>query len=159
RFYLFYRLLLALLLCIAFGAGLAPNILGSSGRQLFLYTSSIYLLATLADLYRCRRQRYRPTAAHLLFILLADVTTHTLLMNASGGLGSGIGYLMLVTVAAGSIFFAGQLAILVAAVASIGIIIESASNLLTTAAERNTLFPAGILGILLFVTALLFQGL
>lgn len=158
RFYLLYRLLLALLLCAAFGVGLAPDILGSSGRQLFFFTSSFYLLVTLVDFYRCRRQHYHPTAAHLLFILLADITAHTLLMNASGGLGSGIGYLMLVTVAAGSIFFTGQLAILVAAVASIGIIIESTSNLFTTPAH-DTLFPAGILGILLFVTALLFQGL
>src|SRR5690606_19910819 len=80
-------------------------------------------------------------------------------MYCSGGLQSGIGYLMLVTVAAGSIFFTGQLAMLVAAMASIGIIVESASTLFLTPGQRNTMFPAGLLGILLFLTSLIFQGL
>ncbi|MCK9563200.1 MAG: ATP-binding protein, partial [Bacteroidales bacterium] len=124
----------------------------------YFYTASAYLLITMVDAVACLLRRYQLHPAHLLFILLVDICAHTVLMNASGGLASGIGYLMLVTVAAGSIFFTGQLAVLVAAIASIGIIIESASQLFL-GTGRDSLFPAGLLGILLFITALLFQGL
>lgn len=156
--YLTYRLLLALLLLASFVAQLAPEIIGTFNPSAYFYTACAYLLATMVDVVACLLRRFHLHPAHLLFILLVDICVHTVLMNASGGLDSGIGYLMLVTVAAGSIIFTGQLAVLIAAIASIGIIIESASQLLLGTGE-DSLFPAGLLGILLFITALLFQGL
>ncbi|MEA3299854.1 MAG: PAS domain-containing sensor histidine kinase [Porticoccaceae bacterium] len=159
RFFLVYRLILALLLWGAFYLRVAPDIFGSANPGTYLYTAIIYPIATVLDLLTCRRQAYRPGVAHMVLILLVDICAHTLLMNASGGLGSGIGYLMLVTVAAGSFFFTGQLAILVAAIASIAIIIESASTVFTAGQQSSTLFPAGVLGMLLFITAMIFQGL
>lgn len=159
RFYLFYRLTLALLLLGIFLSKLAPEIIGSVHEKLYFYAAATYLFMTTIDLVISNSERYRLRATHLLFILLTDITVQTLLMHASGGLQSGIGYLMLVTVAAGSIFFTGQLAILVAAVASIGIIVESAGTLFLTPGLRSTMFPAGLLGILLFLTSLIVQGL
>lgn len=156
--YLAYRLILALLLLASFVAQLAPAIIGTVNPGAYLYTASAYLLLTMMDTILCHHRRYRPHPAHLLLMLLVDISAQTVLMNASGGLISGIGYLTLVTVAVGSIFFTGQLAVLVAAVASIGIIIESVSQLLL-GTGNDSLFPAGLLGILLFITALLFQGL
>lgn len=156
--YLTYRLLLALLLLASFVAQLAPEIIGTFNPSAYFYTACAYLLATMVDVVACLLRRFHLHPAHLLFILLVDICVHTVLMNASGGLDSGIGYLMLVTVAAGSIIFTGQLAVLIAAIASIGIIIESASQLFLGTGE-DSLFPAGLLGILLFITALLFQGL
>lgn len=158
-FYQVYRLTLALFLLGIFLSSLAPNIIGSAHPMLYFYTAMVYVGMTSLDLAISSRQRFRLRAPHLLFILLTDITVQTLLMNASGGLQSGIGYVMLVTVAAGSIFFTGQLAILVAAMASIGIIAESASSFFLTTGEQNTLFPAGLLGMLLFLTSLIFQGL
>lgn len=158
-FYLLYRLALGLLLLGIFLSKLAPDIFGSVHDKLYFYTAAIYLLITTIDLAISNSERYRLGTTHLLFILLTDITVQTLLMHASGGLPSGIGYLMLVTVAVGSIFFTGQLAILVAAVASIGIIVESASTLFLSPELRSTMFPAGLLGILLFLTSLIVQGL
>lgn len=156
--YLSYRLLLSLLLLVSFVAQLASGIIGSLNPSAYLYTASAYLLVTMADAVVCLLRRYRLHPNHLFCMLLVDIFANTVLMNTSGGLASGIGYLMLVTVAAGSIFFTGQLAVLIAAIASIGIIIESVSQLFL-GTGRDSLFPAGLLGILLFITALLFQGL
>ncbi len=158
RIYLAYRLFLSLVLLTSFLGNLAPGILGTDNPLIFLYASAAYLAVSTVDMLVCHGRRYDPHPAHLLFILLVDIIACTALMNASGGLSSGIGYLMLITVAAGSTFFAGQMAVLVAAIASIGIIAESVAQLFL-GPGRDTLFPAGLLGILLFVTALLFQGL
>ena len=159
RVFLVYRLALALLLWGAFFFRVAPDILGSTNPATYLYAALAYLVITVLDLLLCRRRAFRPGPPHMVLILLVDICAHTLLMNAGGGLGSGIGYLMLVTVAAGSFFFSGQLAILVAAIASIAIIIESASTVFIAGQPNGTLFPAGVLGMLLFVTAMIFQGL
>ncbi|TNE89046.1 MAG: hypothetical protein EP324_06925, partial [Gammaproteobacteria bacterium] len=82
-----------------------------------------------------------------------------LMMHASGGLGSGLGFLMLPTVAAGSILVAGQLSLLLAALASICITMETFSNILLLGKNNESMFPAGILGALLFATAVIFQVL
>ena len=80
-------------------------------------------------------------------------------MNSSGGIQSGLAFLLVVCVAAGSLFVSGQLALLLAASASVCVIATSASGLLNQASSANTVFQAGLLGILLFVTALIFQQL
>ncbi|MAT50995.1 MAG: hypothetical protein CMK32_07415 [Porticoccaceae bacterium] len=157
--YLLYRLLVAALLAVAFTANVAPGILGKSEPGLFQYTVHIYGALALVDLVIGYRQHLKLRVAHLFFVLLVDLTALTLLMHASAGLNSGIGYLMFITVAAGSIFFYGQLGILIAAIASICIILQSALSMVFSSAESSSLFPAGLLGGLLFLTALLFQRL
>ncbi len=158
RIYLYYRLTLALLLLALFALNLSPDIVGSHSPTLFAAAAGGYSALALLTLLASRHRRLTHPAA-LFFILLTDIIAHTLMMHASGGLHSGFGYLMLVTVAAGSIFFSGQLAILVAAIASICIILESVTTALLVMQAPDTIFPAGILGLLLFITSLIFQGL
>jgi two-component system sensor histidine kinase PilS (NtrC family) len=159
RIYLYYRLILALLLLASFWGEVADDLVGRIDPRLFSVTAIAYVLLCMATLAVCRRHRFEVRSPTLFFILLTDIISQTLLMHASGGLASGLGYLLLVTVAAGSIFFTGQLAILVAAMASICIILESATTLLFLEQKGGSIFPAGILGILLFFTSLIFQGL
>ncbi len=132
---------------------------GGVGPELYFSTSVAYVTVNAIILGLYQLQRHHLNTKQLFFILLADIVAQTLLMYASGGLVSGIGYLMLVTVAAGSIFFAGQMAVLIPAVASICIILESAVGVVLLGRDDNTVFPAGLLGILLFITALIFGRL
>ncbi len=159
RIYTTYRVILALLLAGVFFSGFASEILGSRYSQLFAVVSLSYILLALATVAIGHFSGYRSSAASLFFILITDIVVLTLLMHASGSLSSGLGFLMLVTVAAGSIFFTGQLGILVAAVASICIVVESIVSSYFLLSRTNTVFPSGLLGILLFITALIFQYL
>ena len=157
RVYSYYRFLLAGLMVAMYSSGLGDDILGKSQPQHFFYTAVSYAALNFLTLLLFGRQQYRPRTAQIFAIVLIDIVAITLLMNSSGGIQSGLAFLLVVCVAAGSLFVSGQLALLLAASASVCVIASSVSGLLTQASSANTVFQAGLLGILLFVTALIFQ--
>lgn len=157
--YLYYRFLLALALLGLHAWGVNPVMFGGVEPGLYFSVSVAYVTIAAITLGFYQLQRHHLSSPQLFFSLLADIVAQTLLMYASGGLSSGIGYLLLVTVAAGSIFFAGQLAVVIPAVASICIILESAVGVILLGRSDNSVFPAGLLGVLLFITALIFGRL
>ncbi|MGD9662673.1 MAG: PAS domain-containing sensor histidine kinase [Porticoccaceae bacterium] len=159
RIYLYYRFLLALLLVVAIGANAVPEIFGGLVPSLFQSTAISYLVIAVITLGFYQLQKHSLKQSQLLATLIADIAIQTLLMYSSGGLGSGFGYLMLVTVAAGSIFFSGQLAVLIPAIASICIIVESILSAALFDRPQANILPAGVLGLLLFFTSLLFSRL
>lgn len=157
RIYSYYRFLLAGLLFTMYTVGLASDVLGTQQPKLFAYSSAIYALINFVTLLLFSYQRFTPPVIQVFAALLLDILAITILMNASGGIQSGLGFLLVVFVAAGSLFVSGQLALLLAASASVCVIVSSVSGLLNQASSSNTVFQAGLLGILLFVTALIFQ--
>lgn len=157
--YGYYRALLSIALLIMFITGTAKGILGSSDKDLFFIASSAYTLLCLVSLIPLRTTKSQPGTQLMFFMLLSDMVALTVMMHASGGLGSGLGFLMLPTVAAGSILVAGQLALLLAAIASICVMTETLSTIMLLGRGKDAMFPAGILGILLFATAVIFQVL
>ena len=159
KVYGYYRVILSTALLTMYLTGVATRILGAEMPQLFLGTVSIYTVLCLLSLISLKVYRATPGIQMLFFMLLTDMVAITLMMHASGGLESGLGFLMLATVAAGSILVAGQLALLLAATASICVMLETLSTSMILGQSKESVFPAGILGILLFATALLFQVL
>jgi len=159
RVYGYYRSLLSIALFMMFLTGMAKGILGSTAPDLFFISSSAYTLLCLLSLIPLKASYRQPSTQLMFFMLLTDMVALTLMMHASGGLSSGLGFLMLPTVAAGSILVPGQLALLLAATASICVMTESLSTILFLGNDSKTIFPAGIFGILLFITALIFQVL
>ncbi|MGD8875270.1 MAG: ATP-binding protein [Gammaproteobacteria bacterium] len=86
--------------------------------------------------------------------ILIDIIAVTLLMFASNGLASGLGILLLISVAAGSILLPGRMAFLFAAVATMAVIGEQLYSTLLDNAPRTTDYTqSGLLGIALFATA------
>ena len=159
RVYSYYRFLLAALLLGMYSTGLGEGILGKSEPQLYLYSAIGYTALNFLALLLFGWQQYSPNSAQVFAIVLIDIVAIMLLMNSSGGIQSGLAFLLIVCVAAGSLFVSGQLALLLAASASVCVIATSVSGLLDQASSANTVFQAGLLGILLFVTALIFQQL
>ena len=85
--------------------------------------------------------------------VLCDVVAVTLLAHASGGLESGLGNLLIVSVAAVSLIWARPRAVLFGAMGAIGVLSEQYYSVLqgTTTIADST--PAGVLGgLLLFVS-------
>ncbi|MGK2915416.1 MAG: sensor histidine kinase [Porticoccaceae bacterium] len=159
KVYACYRFLLATVFLTLFLLRVAPDILGTTDPRLYLLVAAAYALATVLTLGYLIARQFQTAASALFAHLFLDMVALTLLMHSSGGFGSGIGFLILVTVATGSVMFTGQLAMLLAAMASICITLESVVSVMLNDTETRAIFPAGLLGILLFVTALIFQVL
>lgn len=159
RVYAWYRLLLASVLLGMFYLDIKPNILGKDYPELYLYTSATYLVVSFITLVRLLLARTPPTTLHLFTVCLIDIVVLTLVTHVSGGVESGIGLLVFISVAASSIFLQGQLAVLLAAIACIAIIIEYLVTSHFGESTRHRPFVAGLTGVLVFITSLIFQYL
>ncbi len=158
RVYLYYRLIVASVLYMMFEAGISSSAFGLTEPTLFRYGGLAYLLVTLASLTLLfDRYSYRSTLK-IAAILLSDLGALLVLIHASGGLAGGLGYLLVITAAAASMFLSGRLSLAYASLVSILIIIQT----LFITPYRDVikaLFSAGSLGFLLFITAISFRYL
>jgi two-component system sensor histidine kinase PilS (NtrC family) len=87
---------------------------------------------------------------HIAFDLLAI----TLLLLSSGGVASGLGLLMIMPVGAVSLLLAIRSAILVAAIATLGILAQQAVFVLSGTSHAGSFTQAGLLGAVIFIVAL-----
>lgn len=127
--------------------------LGSTDPQLYRYAAVAYLLSAalgpLALVARWPRFNLQTT-----LLVGADIAALTLLMHASGGLGSGLGTLLLVVVAGGGLLVSGRLAFLYAALAALAVLAESLYRVYVDALAP-TYTQAGVLGGTCFAAAAL----
>jgi len=149
-----YRLALSLTLMLTFFISPIATQLGSQAPQLFLVVTGTYCVFSLAvallTAYDLRPIR-RP--AVLCSILTAEILIISLIVFSSGGMVSGLGILMLVSVAAGTLMIRGRLALLLPAVGSIALIYGETYLTLTLEDPPMQFMQTGLLGALMFVTA------
>jgi two-component system, NtrC family, sensor histidine kinase PilS len=157
RVYSYYRVLLGSLLLFIFHGGISPNVLGKSAPDIFSYTCILYTTIGVWTLISLWRKNYQPSQKQLLAQLCIDVLAITTLVYSSGSNTSGIGYLLIITVAYGGIFLNQQLSLLLASFASLAAIGAGIFDAVRPLGGDKSLFSAGSLGILLFLTALLFR--
>lgn len=157
KIYLYFRSALSLLLCVMFLSPTATEIVGTVYPKLYMWTSLVYasLCITTAIFYPADKLLH--SFNRLVGSLIIDILAVLTLLHASGGIDSGLGYLILVYVAISAIFVRGQLAIAFAAMTSLMVMAESIYLAQTTGASNKFLFSAGSLGILIFITAYAFQ--
>lgn len=159
RIYTYYRTLLGSVLLIMFHIQFAPQVLGQDNPALFFYTSLSYTAINLFTLVAMWRAQYTPSQPKLFGSLLIDVVAISLLMHASGGAGSSLGYLMLIAIAAGGIMLQGHISFFLAAITTIIVIGEGALRFVVLTQDNRAVVTSGILGALAFLTALIFQHL
>ncbi len=152
-FFTAYRLLLAILLLSLYLSGLGPKLLGETGPHLYLGASIAYVTLTLGSMLLAllRRPDFH---FQLYLILVIDIVCVVTLMFASGGVRSGLGMLLVVSLAGGSLLVAGYIAILFAAIASTTILGAELYAQLTDAFSTTAYTQAGILGATFFATAI-----
>lgn len=151
-YYNAYRQVLALLLVALTNIPTDPQLLGGSNPLLFAFASIAYLAIAVASRLLITSQR-PPFTAQVIFHLSVDIAALTLLMHASGGLDSGLGMLLMITVAAGGLLLIGDLAILFAALASLALLGEQVFAQLYATSPASYM-QAGILGTLFFTIAI-----
>ncbi|NJO16043.1 MAG: PAS domain-containing protein [Thioploca sp.] len=155
--YLFniYRLTIATILIISFIAEVSPSFLGQFDERLFLVVGWFYSVLAFASFFTIQR-RWPSFHIQILGQGLLDILAITLLMHASGGVYSGLGMLLIVSIAGGSLLTEGRTAFFFAAVASLGVLIQvTLVSLLYYGLSYTVYTHAGILGISFFTTAFL----
>jgi len=151
-FFNLYRLTLSglfVFLVSTFGDALS---LGSRAPSLFFRTSLIYLVLTLVSLLtiKLRRPRFN---LQLAFQVGTDIVCITILSHASGGIQSGLGVLLLVSLTATGLISRGKITLFFAALASIAVLLQHSYAVLTQDAAAAQYMQAGLLSIAYFAVA------
>ena len=153
RLFLVYRVIVALGLVYLFYSGSPPEFLGRTAPALYGFVSTFYLgLTILSTLLWHWRTPGPESQAYL--ILFVDIAAITLMMHASGGIQSGIGMLIAVSITGGALIMGGRAALLFAALASLSVITEQLYHHFT-GLPGVRFSQAGFLGTVFFATALL----
>jgi two-component system sensor histidine kinase PilS (NtrC family) len=151
-----FRLFLGMLLFGAYWFVRDPWIVGESDPALALAALIAMLSFSCAQLLMLR-QRSPSAAVQTYLQFTVDLIAITLLVHASGGISSGLGGLLIITVGGPALLVPTDRAFLLAALTTLALLVEqSVAQLagLTTAAQFA---PAGILGAVVFVITAVVQ--
>jgi two-component system sensor histidine kinase PilS (NtrC family) len=146
-----YRCALALILAATLLLG--PDLpFGSTNPVLYKYVCGLYVLFSAACFVavNARAPRFN---LQLSLQVAGDIVFVILLMLASGGISSGLGLLLLASLAAGGLIGRGRLTLLHASLASVGVLAVQAFYVATRDAPVAQFVQAGLLSIGYFATA------
>lgn len=149
----YYRLTLSLVFISGYFNEASQVFLGLEKPSLYLITSVLYGLLNLTLFFVLRRDPVLQPQQIILNICL-DILVLSLLTYANGGVASGLGNLIIIAVAAGSILLSGRYNLLFAAIGSISLIAIEVYRATTLVDISHHYLHAGLLGIILFATAL-----
>lgn len=159
RLYNFYRLIIGTMLVLLTSTSLDSQLLQMANEDLFRAGCWLYLvfnIMVVALLDRPGRQ------AQVFSLTMADVLLLSALFYAGGGPPSGIGNLLIVSVAISNVLLRGRIGLLIAAVSAIGIIYLTfyiSFRGINSSTASTYYVQAGSLGALCFAAALLVQAL
>lgn len=149
-----YRIIIASLFLILFFSPFGATVLGTHDERLYLVVSGVYISLALLSipLIFLRLGDYTSQAQSAIF---TDIIFITLLMHACGGVGSGLGILLAISIAAGGLLIGGRCAMLFAALASLAVLAEQLYAMQTNTLSSTTLTYSGMLGASYFTIAYL----
>ena len=134
--------------------------LGELDPTLFMSVCIGYVILAIAiGLFSRRGSPLISSPQFLTGSLIVDIMAIALINFSSGGMLSGLGLLLLVTIAAGSILIRGRISTFLAAVATLALIYSEVYLTLSLENPPNQFIQTGILGALLFATSLYVQRL
>jgi two-component system, NtrC family, sensor histidine kinase PilS len=151
RLFNFYRLGIAgLFLIIILSTG--PELLGKHDAHLFVAANALYVFLSLA-LSVSGYYRWPDFELQVYAQALIDICAITLLVYASGGVGSGLGMLMIAAVAGAGLLTRGRLALGVAAFGALALLCAEVYADLHHNFTNTSYTQTGLLGASLFLTA------
>lgn len=152
------RLILSAAIMLTFFAITDPRIIGNEYPAIAAASLSALLFLASAELVALRRQ-YGHVQTHIYGQAVADITFITLLMHASGGISTGLGELLIISVGSLSLLLKGQRAFLLAALATVALLIEQIVAVSQGISSTPEFAQTGILGIVLFTIVTVTQVL
>lgn len=153
-----YRILIALTILISQSPPNSELLFQEANKNLFSIIAFGYLLfsITAATLTWFEKPNLEIT---LPFQIIADIIFILLLMHIDNASYSGMGLLLVITVAAASLISDGRLALFYAAVATIGILLQQFFSSIITPNSANNYSTAAMLSIVCFAIAWLAHSL
>lgn len=156
RLYNLYRISVGLSLVLLISSQLDSELLQLAHTQLFRYGSWSYLILNLLLAVTLSHPRH---LSQVLTLALLDVLLLCALFFAAGGAPSGMGILLVVSVAIANILLHGRVGLLIAAIAALGMLALTIYLSLLRPVPASHFVQAGALGALCFAAALVLQGL
>jgi two-component system sensor histidine kinase PilS (NtrC family) len=151
------RILLAIALLSLLIIPNSAELISQFDRTMFVAGSSLLLLSALILLGGTGRWLYS-SQTHIFGLILFDITLIAMIVGAAGGILSGFSVLYLITVfAAATMIRDRALATVIAAIAVLAVLMDTAWMVSRSEATINMLLSAGLLGSLLFALSLLVQ--
>lgn len=147
-----YRILLALLICVGYAFFNPIMQIGSQAPGSVTPTLVAYVLVAVLLLIPARLREPNLTIQVTAGVVV-DVTAIVMLMHASGGVRSGLGILLLVSLASAGLIARGGVAFFHAAVASLALLVEQAFQVWRHEAPANDFVQAGLISMAFFATA------
>jgi two-component system sensor histidine kinase PilS (NtrC family) len=150
RYFSLYRIAVAGLflgLTLAYGDALS---LGSHQLELFRFVAAAYLVTGVALQVLLRNREF--FNQQITLQVAVDVLAITLLMYASGGIRSGLGVMLLISLTGASIVAPRRLTFLYASIATIALLLEHGYWVLVHDAPEATFLQPGLLAIGCFAT-------
>ena len=154
RIFFIYRFSVACLFSGLFFFKIGPSILGYNNPVLYSETTSTYLLIAVVQgiCLFLKKPSYSVQAQLQIF---TDFIGLILIMHGCGGIETGIGTLLAVSVASAGLLVGGRCALGFAALATVLILAEQVYSDLTNTFERTAYTYAGMLGASFFTISLL----
>ena len=149
-----YRFIIASLFVILFYSQMGGNLFNINNLSIYGLSSQLYWLFAVFS-GSCLYWRFISYAYQAQIVIFADIVFITLLMHASGGVNSGIGILLVVSIAAAGMLIGGRCAILFAALASLSVLSEQLYSLHLHELDYKAFRYAGMLGASFFTIAFL----
>jgi two-component system sensor histidine kinase PilS (NtrC family) len=148
----FYRIVIAVILSLSYWGFQRYQLLSPASSDLAAGSLAFYFLSAVALLAMARIRSPGPTL-HVTAQVVFDVASMIMLMHASGGVRSGIGLLLLVTLAASGVVVRGRIAYFHAALASLAVLFEQSWQFLLLDAPAADYLQSGLLAGSFFVVA------
>ncbi|MDY7561909.1 ATP-binding protein [Pseudomonas sp. 10B1] len=156
RLYHLYRVAIGITLILLISSNLDTDLLELANADLFRSGCWVYLIVNIMAGVLLNRPEH---AAQVFSLAMADIVMLSALFYAGGGPPSGIGNLLIASVAISNVLLRGRIGLLIAAAAAIGIIYLTFYLSFNRPSAYNHYLQAGSLGALSFAAALLVQAL
>lgn len=151
-FFNLYRLILGGLLVFLFSTLSSALSLSARNMVLFYDTSLAYAIFALVSQIAIKLRK-PGFSVQLAMQVGVDIVCVSVLSYASGGIQSGLGILLLVSLAAAGLISRGRITLFFAALASIAMLLEHSYAVLTADADATQYLQVGILSIAYFAVA------
>jgi two-component system sensor histidine kinase PilS (NtrC family) len=151
-----FRLAVGALLLAIYYLVVDTPIIGESDPELALTTLFTMLGVGCIELVLLQRRLLR-VGVHTLIQFVTDLTAITLLVHASGGISSGLGGVLIVSIGGLALLLNYERAFLFAAVTALALLLEQALAQFQGMTTSAQFAPAGILGAVIFVITAVVQ--
>jgi two-component system sensor histidine kinase PilS (NtrC family) len=154
-----YRLLIALLLLLLFNITLDTRLVGDLKPNLFLVTLLAYSVANIALLGLSLNRRLDRSRLLLFTAAIVDIVALNLLIEASGSHSRPLSLFFILAIVGSAMILPTRLSLLVAALATISVLGQAISRVLSHNLPASEFATAGTLGLVFFITAFAVQQL